>query len=109
MPRWNIKSFEGNQECIEMRGVGVNQLCNVDIDQHEGGELNEGRKEKEGVGGKKKYIYSSSLVQHMGHDNFDSYLAFCWLMNTQCPSLHLTPSARHLVNEKPRDKIHYLQ
>jgi len=78
MPRWNIERFEGNHVCFEMRGVGLNKLHNVEIVQDDGGELNTEGKEKGGVGGKKGYIYTRSLVQLVGHDSFDSYRAVCW-------------------------------
>jgi len=54
--------------------------------------FNTGGKEDRGVGGKKGYMYSSSsnfLVQLVKYDNFPSYPAFCWLTNTNRPSLHL--------------------
>jgi len=78
--------------CFGTRGVVLCQSHDVKIVQVASGVFDTGGKENQGVGGKKRYIYSSScdlLVQLVRYDNIDSYPAFCWLTNTKRPSLHL--------------------
>jgi len=77
--------------CFGTRGVVLCKSRDVEIVQDAGGVVNTGRKANEGVGGKKREsrcrwgegIYILEVLR------FDSYPAFCWLMNTKWPSLHL--------------------
>jgi len=78
--------------CFGMKGVVVSKSHDIEIVQDAGGVVNTGGKENVGVGGKKEYIYPSScdfLVRLVRYDSFDTYRAFCWLMNTKRTSLHL--------------------
>jgi len=91
-PRWEVQSCVRYQVCSGTRGVVLCKSRDVEIVQDDGGVFNTGGKDNGGVGGKKGYIYSSSydfLVQLVSYDNFDSYPVFCWLTNTQRPSLQL--------------------
>jgi len=77
--------------CFRTSGVILCKSPDVMIVQDAGGGFNTGRKENEGVGRRKiqwrckreEWIYIFKFLR------FDSYPAFCWLMNTQWPSLHL--------------------
>ena len=78
--------------CFGTRGVVLCKSRDVEIVQDTGCVFNMGGIENGGVGGKKGYIYPSScdlLVPLVRYYNFDSYTAFCWLINTTRPSLHL--------------------
>jgi hypothetical protein len=75
-----------------MRGVVLCKSREIEIIQDAGGVLNIGGKESGGVGRKKGCIYPSScdfLIHLVRYDIFDSYPAFCWLMNTTQASLHV--------------------
>jgi len=94
--RWmhtgNGQSCVGYQVCFGTRGFLWCKSRDVEIVQNAGGVFTTWRNENGGVGGKKGCIYSSwcdFLVQLESYDNFDSYLAFCWLTNTKHPSLYL--------------------
>ena len=78
--------------CFGTRGVVLCNSRDVKIVQDAGSIFNAGGKGNETVGGKKGYIYSSScdfLVLLVRYGNFDSYPAFCWLMNTKQPTFHV--------------------
>ena len=73
--------------------------------------FNMGGQEKEGVGGKKGCMYSSScdfLVQLVRYDNFYSYPAFCWLTNTKWLSFRLAqpPGTSLMRSFKKKFGIH---
>jgi hypothetical protein len=86
------QSCVGYRVCFTTRGIVLCQSRDVKIGWNVGGVYNIGAKEKQGVGGTKEYIHSSSgdnLVQLVRYDNCDSFPAFCWLTNTKQPSLQL--------------------
>jgi len=88
----NVQSCIGYQVFLAMRGVVLFKSCDVEICLDSGGVLNTEWKQNGAVGGKKGYIYLSFwefLVQLVRYENFGSYPALCWLMNTKWPSLHL--------------------
>ena len=71
--------------CLTTRGVVLFKSRDVRVVQDARGVCNTEGKANGGVDGMKGYIYlrsCNSLVQLVGYDNFDSYPAFCWLMNT---------------------------
>ena len=91
-PRGNIQRCVGNRVCFGMRGVILCNSGDVEKVQDARSVFKSGGKENEGVGRKKRYIYSSSsdfLVQLVRYDNVDAYPAFSWLTNTKRPSLRL--------------------
>jgi len=80
-----------------MRGIVLFKSGDVEIPQDAGSVCTVEGNEKGGVHGKKGNIHSNSgtfLVQLVRYHNFDSYDTFYWLMNTKCPSLHLTQQLR---------------
>jgi len=75
-----------------MRFVVLCKSRDIEVGQDAGGVLNTCEKENGGIGGKKGDIYPSScdfLFQLVTYDDFDSYPAFCWLMNTKWFKHHL--------------------
>jgi len=59
-PRGNIQSCVGYGVCFKTRRVGLCKSRDVEIVQDAGGMFKTGGKENGGVGGKNRYIYSSS-------------------------------------------------
>ena len=77
--------------CFETRLHILYKLLDIKIVQDDCGVVNTRGTEKRGVGRKKGYMYArycDVLVQLVRYDIFDSYPAFCWLMNTKWPILH---------------------
>jgi len=109
--RGNVQSCVGYGVCSGTRGVVLWKSREVEIVQDAGGVFDTGGKENGSLGGKKRYIYSSScdfLVQLVRYDDFDSYPAFCWLMNIKRPSLHLAqpPGTSWMGSLKTRFSTH---
>ena len=88
-PSINVQCCVDNWLNFATIGGVFHKSCEVKIVQHDYGVSNMGANGNGGIGGKKRYIYSSFLVQLVKYDNFDSYPAFCWFTNTKWPSLHL--------------------
>jgi hypothetical protein len=96
-PRGTVQSCVDHQVCIGTRGIVLCRSRNVEIVQDAASVFNTGGKENGGVDGREGYIDPSScdfLVQLVRYNTLDSYPAFCWLMNTKRPSLHLAQQPR---------------
>jgi len=96
----NVQSCVGYWVCFGTRGIVLCKSRDVRIVQDAGGEINTGRKEDEGVGGKKGYIYLSScdlihILRLLVNEHIAAQLSSC-------------TTTRHLINKEPRDEIQYL-
>jgi len=106
-PRRIVQSCVGYWVCFGTRGVVLCRSGDVEIVQGAGSDFNMGGNGNGGIGGKKGYIYWRCcyfLVQLVRYDEFDSYAAFCWLMNMKLPRLDLTqpPGTSWMRNHETR-------